>query len=97
MSLATAPEPTVPYVDRKRHAWILSLAVPTLVGLGPALYAAWPRTVMLWLPVIFVYCVAPLIDLALGADTSNPPEEAVPQLEADPYYRYVTFALVPLL
>ena len=44
MSLATAPEPPVPYVDRKRHAWVLSLAVPTLVGLGPALYAAWPRT-----------------------------------------------------
>jgi alkane 1-monooxygenase len=76
---------------------VLSLLVPALVGLGPLQYRLWPITLMLWLPVIFVYCVAPLIDLALGADTSNPPEEAVPRLEADPYYRHVTFALVPLL
>ena len=92
MSLAAAPDPALPYVDRKRHAWVLALA-----GLGPVLYGAWPHMLMLWLPVIFVYCVAPLIDLALGADTSNPPEHAVPRLEADLYYRYVTYALVPLL
>jgi len=97
MRLATPPEPPVPYVDRKRHAWVMSLLVPALVGLGPALYAAWPHVVMLWVPVIFVYCIAPLIDLALGTDTSNPPEDAVPRLEADPYYRRVTYALVPLL
>jgi len=97
MNPVDQPAPSVPYVDRKRHAWVLSLAVPALVGLGPLLYRAWPQTAMLWLPVIFVYCVAPLIDLALGADTSNPPEDAVPALEADPYYRRVTFALVPLL
>ena len=52
---------------------------------------------MLWLPVLFVHCIAPLIDLALGVDTSNPPEDAVPKLEADPFYRRVTDALVPLL
>jgi alkane 1-monooxygenase len=97
MSTLPLPDPSVPYVDRKRHAWVLSLAVPMLVGLGPVLYRAWPQAVMLWFPVIFVYCVAPLIDLALGADASNPPEDAVPRLEADRYYRRVTFALVPLL
>ena len=97
MNLSTTPDPTAPYVDRKRHAWVLSLLVPTLVGLGPVLYRLWPMTIMLWLAVIFVYCVAPLIDLALGADTSNPPEDAVPRLEADPFYRRVTYALVPLL
>src|SRR3954465_15144547 len=47
MSLATTPDPASPYVDRKRHAWVLSLAVPALVGLGPVLYAAWPHTLML--------------------------------------------------
>src|ERR1700742_5352777 len=97
MRLANTPDPAVPYVDRKRHAWVLSLLVPALVGLGPVLYRAWPMTLMLWLPVIFVYGVAPLIDFALGADTSNPPEDAVPRLEADPFYRRVTYALVPLL
>ncbi|MDX1805278.1 MAG: alkane 1-monooxygenase, partial [Alcanivorax sp.] len=28
---------------------------------------------------------------------SNPPEEVVPQLEDDPYYRWITYALVPIL
>ena len=97
MTLLTVPHPTVPYRDRKRYAWALSLLVPTLIGLGPALYLAWPHTLMLWLPAIFVYGCAPLIDLALGADKSNPPESAVPGLEADPFYRRVTYALVPLL
>jgi hypothetical protein len=30
-------------------------------------------------------------------DNSNPPESAVPALEADPYYRRVTFVLLPRL
>lgn len=91
------PLPVAPYRDRKRGAWLLSLLVPLSVATGPLLWQWHPATLMLWLPVIFVYLVAPLIDLLLGADTSNPPESAVPALEADAYYRRVTFALVPLL
>ena len=86
-----------PYRDRKRFAWVLSLLVPLSVATGPLLWQWHPTTGMLWLPVLFVYVIAPLIDLALGTDRSNPPESAVPALEADRYYRYVTYALVPLL
>ncbi|GAA4021471.1 alkane 1-monooxygenase [Actimicrobium antarcticum] len=89
--------PVAPYVDHKRFAWILSLLIPMSIATGPLLWQWHPVTLMLWLPVIFTYCIAPLIDLALGTDTSNPPESAVPALDADPYYRRVTFALVPLL
>ena len=89
--------PVVPYVDHKRFAWILSLLIPMSIATGPLLWQWHPVTLMLWLPVIFTYGIAPLIDLALGTDTSNPPESAVPALDADPYYRRVTFALVPLL
>jgi alkane 1-monooxygenase len=87
----------LPYIDHKRFAWMVSLLVPVSIATGPLLWQWNPVTVMLWLPVIFIYLVAPLLDLALGTDTSNPPESAVPALEADPYYRRVTFALVPLL
>ncbi len=91
-------EPTEPaYRDHKRFAWMLSLLVPVSIATGPLLWLWHPATYMLWLPVAFVYLVAPLIDLALGTDTSNPPESAVPALDADPYYRRVTFLLVPLL
>lgn len=89
--------PVVPYVDHKRFAWILSLLIPMSIATGPLLWQWHPVTLMLWLPVFFTYGIAPLIDLAMGTDTSNPPESAVPALDADPYYRRVTFALVPLL
>ena len=85
------------YRDRKRHAWVLSLLVPLLVAAGPLLWYLHPTTLMLWLPVLFLYMLAPLLDLLLGTDTSHPPESAVPGLEADPYYRRITWALVPLL
>lgn len=89
--------PALPYRDPKRHAWLLSLGVPLSIAAGPLLWQWHPATLMLWLPVIFTYVVAPLLDWLLGTDTANPPESAVPALEADPYYRRVTFALVPLL
>jgi len=88
---------STPYRDHKRHAWLLSMLVPLLVGSGPVLYFAVGQAWVLWLPVQLVYVALPVLDLILGADPSNPPESAVPQLEADHYYRWITWALVPLL
>jgi alkane 1-monooxygenase len=94
---APVDPPAAPYRDRKRLAWVISLLVPVSVATGPLLWQYHPVTLMLWLPFIFFYLFAPAFDWMLGTDTSNPPESAVPALEADPYYRRVTFALVPLL
>ncbi|MAG65843.1 alkane 1-monooxygenase [Pseudomonas sp.] len=86
------------YVDRKRRLWLFSLMVPGLALVGPLLYMlVSPNVLWLWLSTIFGYVVIPMLDGVLGEDLSNPPEEAVPALEADPYYRYVTYALVPIL
>ncbi len=78
--------PAAPYRDHKRLAWIVSLLVPLSIAAGPLLWQWHPITMMLWIPVVFTYLVAPLLDFLLGTDTSNPPESAVPTLEADPYY-----------
>jgi len=86
-----------PYRDRKRYAWLLSLLVPCTVGIGPAMMVATGDARALWIPVVFFYVVAPLLDWILGEDLSNPPESAVPALDADLYYRWITFALVPVL
>jgi alkane 1-monooxygenase len=88
---------TLPFRDRKRHAWLLSLLVPSLVGAGPLLAWAGEDARLLWLPLLLVYFLLPLLDWLVGEDRSNPPESAVPALEADRYYRYVTWAIVPLL
>lgn len=98
MSHAAQP-PSAPqsYRDRKRYAWILSLMVPCLVGFGPLLMVTSGDVRALWFPVAFFYIVAPALDWLLGEDMSNPPESAVPALDADPYYRWITFLLVPIL
>jgi alkane 1-monooxygenase len=86
-----------PYRDRKRRAWLVSVAVPAAVGAGPALMLWTGEPLTLWAPVLFSYVVVPLLDALLGTDRSNPPESAVPALDADPYYRRITYALVPVL
>ena len=90
-------KPAAPYRDRKRYAWLLSLLVPCTVGFGPAWVMASGDPRSLWIPVAFFYVVAPMLDWLLGEDLSNPPESAVPKLDADPYYRWITYLLVPIL
>ena len=85
------------YRDRKRHAWLMSLLVPCAVAIGPALMVATGDARALWAPVVLFYGVFPVLDWLLGEDLSNPPESAVPALDADPYYRRITYALVPVL
>ncbi|MEI6802044.1 MAG: alkane 1-monooxygenase [Burkholderiales bacterium] len=96
-TLAPAAPPSAPYRDRKRYAWLLSLLVPCSVGIGPAMMVATGNPAALWIPVAFFHLVVPLIDWILGEDLSNPPESAVPALEADRFYRWITFLLVPIL
>ncbi len=95
---AHEPDPSrLPWRDPKRRAWLLSLAVPLGIAAGPLVWTQWPHDGVLWLPVAFTYLVAPALDWLLGTDRGNPPESAVPALEADRYYRAITWALVPLL
>jgi alkane 1-monooxygenase len=96
MNHSTIPSPGV-YQDPKRWAWWFSLLVPFSIGLGPLLMQWTEQAYMLWWPFLFLYVAVPLLDAMLGEDRSNPPEWAVPQLEADPFYRYLTYALVPVL
>lgn len=93
----TAALPAAPYRDRKRHAWLLSILTPTFVGSGPLLVYLTGQPGWAWAPLAFIYLLVPLLDWALGEDRSNPPETAVPGLEADPYYRWITYATVPVL
>jgi len=92
----TLPAPEA-YRDPKRWVWWFSLAVPALIGLGPLLMLWQGDPLMLWWPLVFLYLAVPLADALLGEERSNPPESAVAQLEADTYYRHITYALVPVL
>jgi len=92
----TTPQPEA-YNDPQRWVWWFSLGVPALIGLGPLLMLWHGDPRMLWWPLFFLYLAVPLADAVVGEARNNPPEWAVPQLEADRFYRYLTYALVPVL
>jgi alkane 1-monooxygenase len=84
------------YVDRKRYLWLMSVFYPLLPFLGIWGHARTGNELWLLLPLFLSYVVAPLLDWLLGEDHNNPPEEVVPQLDRDRYYRYLTYVVVPL-
>lgn len=86
----------IEYTDKKRYLWLSSLFMPVFPMLGIALYYLFDSQWMLAFPLLFSYVVIPVLDYALGSDENNPPEEIVPQLEEDRYYRLLTWFTVPM-
>jgi len=76
--------------------WILSVFLPLMPLLGIFLYFRFNNEWWLITPLFINYLVIPVLDWIFGSDTNNPPEEIVPQLEEDRYYRYLTWITVPL-
>lgn len=86
----------IEYTDKKRYLWMSSLVMPLFPVLGIALYFAFDSQWMLVIPLLFNYLVVPFLDYGFGSDENNPPEEIVPQLEQDTYYRLLTWFTVPM-
>lgn len=80
--------------ELKRYAWLLSVLVPTSLLIGPVVYLWHPQEWRLWLPVAINYLLIPLLDIIVGEDRSNPLDAHVAALEADRYFRFITYALV---
>lgn len=98
---ATLPLPTdqqPAYRDRKRLMWLLSVIGPAGVTIGPVAHLLGATSeAWFFVSIAFFYGVIPLLDWLLGEDLSNPPESVVPRLEADRYYRWINYAVVPVL
>ncbi|MEI8080854.1 MAG: fatty acid desaturase [Actinomycetes bacterium] len=82
--------------DRKRYLWLFGLLMPALIFIALGAYAATGWGVWLWLGPIVTLVIVPVVDLLVGADPSNPPDEAIAALEADRYYRWLTYAFLPV-
>ncbi len=93
----TVPEGTTEqWKDRKRYLWLLGLMVP---GFGALALVGYAYTDWWWMLLggpILVNIVIPVFDLIFGLDPSNPPEEAMEELENDKYYRWVIVLYLPL-
>lgn len=82
--------------DGKRYLWLLGTIVPSFLFLGWALVSLTGLGLFWWMGPLFVYVIIPILDRLFGDDSSNPPEEIVAWLERDRYYRYVTYAFLPM-
>lgn len=87
---------TRPVPGARRWSWCWSAAIPLLPLAAIGLAEASGIRALLFLPVAVVYGLIPLLDAWIGTDPRNPPEEAVPALERDPFYRVLTLAAVPV-
>jgi alkane 1-monooxygenase len=86
----------IQFTDKKRWLWV-SAIVWSLLPLGiMAVYLVSGNPWMLIVPLELAFILIPLLDYLFGSDTSNPPEEVVPQLDADPYYRRLLIAAIPV-
>ncbi|MFJ5774314.1 alkane 1-monooxygenase [Streptomyces sp. NPDC093094] len=94
-TVPSSPSAT-PWRDRKRYAWLLGLAVPTLPFQAGALVGLSGWQPLWWWGPVFAFVVVPLLDPLIGPDRENPPEEAMPLLESDRYYRWCTYLYLPL-
>jgi alkane 1-monooxygenase len=84
------------YEDSKRSLWVLSVLYPLLPFLGIGMHAYTGSEAWLLFPIVVAYVIFPVADWLVGEDRNNPPEAVVRELDADPYYRWLTYLVVPL-
>ena len=93
---ATAGPPGPAWRDHKRAWWALSVVYPLVPFIGLWAHHVSGAQIALALPILISYGLLPLLDALIGEDRNNPPESVVPQLEEERYYRWLTWATVPL-
>ncbi len=87
---------TARWRDRKRYLWILALVPSSATFLALGLVTASGWNVFWWAGPFLAFGLIPLIDIFAGEDGNNPPDELVEELENDRFYRWTTYAYVPL-
>jgi len=94
-SMTHSEKGLIQFKDKKRWFWVTAIlwSLLPLMIMGGFLYSSNPWVLVI--PFIAAFILIPIIDYFLGTDTSNPPEELVPQLDADPYYRRLLIAAIP--
>jgi alkane 1-monooxygenase len=82
--------------DGKRYAWLLGLVVPLLPFLAWGLVEATGWGVFWFYGPALVFVIFPLLDVIVGMDAENPPDSVIKWLEQDRYYRWCTYAYIPV-
>lgn len=91
----TTLESTAVWKDAKRYWWLLSPMVPPLVAWSLWNFTTSGHGAWLWGAFILIYALIPMLDVLVGTDKSNPPEDATMHLEVDRYYRWIVGLYIP--
>ncbi|NMM91824.1 alkane 1-monooxygenase, partial [Rhodococcus sp. SRB_17] len=82
--------------DRKRYLWPLGLLIPLSPFLSWLLVDNF-RLGLFWATGAWLLVIViPIIDMLAGEDGESPPDDAIPRLQKDRYYRWCTYAFLPL-
>ena len=92
----TASGETVTYRDRKRYLWIISILSPSVPGISALFLLGGGSVYWAAVPLLVYFFLIPILDMLIGEDTSNPPEEVVEQLSSDNYYRVLLHLSIPV-
>ena len=87
------------FKDKKRKLWMLGLVIPNIANVALLGYQFGPKkTKKLFAAAgpLVLHGLIPVLDKYIGQDTENPPEEAIAELEADPYYAKIVNLYIPL-
>ncbi len=84
------------FVDKKRYLWILSVLAPIIPGICAVLLLAGGSLFWALAPLLYYYLFMPLLDMIVGEDPTNPPEEIVEELSNDGYYRFLLHLSIPV-
>src|SRR6202035_1949351 len=84
------------WTDPKRYLWLLGLVVPLLPFIAWGLVELTGLGVLWWSGPLVVFVGIPALDRVIGKDSSNPPDSVLRKLEDDRYYRWCTYAFIPI-
>ena len=96
---AAHPEPELTaatWSDPKRYLWLLGLIVPLIPFIAWGLVEVTGLGIFWWFGPVLVFGIIPSLDQLIGKDAENPPDSALKWLEQDKYYRWCTYAFLPL-
>ncbi|HEV7774846.1 MAG TPA: alkane 1-monooxygenase [Conexibacter sp.] len=82
--------------DGKRYAWLLGLIVPLLPFIAWGYVELTGLGLFWWFGPILVFGIFTVLDVIVGVDAENPPDSIIKWLEQDRYYRWCTYAFIPV-
>jgi alkane 1-monooxygenase len=84
------------WTDGKRYAWLMGIIVPLSPFFAWLYWSLTDFGGMWFIGPVLVFVVFPLLDMAIGMDSSNPPDSVLKFLEQDRYYRWCTYLFIPI-